>query len=37
MTDIMVGYLTKYGKPKFFVIHCSIEEFAGASLQLCNA
>ncbi len=37
MTDIMVGYLTEYGRPKLFAFHWSVEEFAGASLQFCNA
>jgi hypothetical protein len=37
MIDIMAWYLTKYGKPKFFAFHYSIEKIAGASLQLCNA
>jgi len=33
----MVGYLTKYGRPKLFTFHWFVEEFASASLQLCNA
>ncbi len=37
MTHIMVGYLTKYDRPRFFAFHWFVEEFAGASLQLCNA
>jgi hypothetical protein len=32
MTDIMVGYLIEYGRPKFFAFHWSGEEFVGASL-----
>ncbi len=33
----MVGYLTEYGRLKLFTFHWSVEEFASASLQLCNA
>jgi hypothetical protein len=33
----MVGYMTKYGKRKFFAFHWYVEEFACTSLQLCNA
>jgi hypothetical protein len=37
MIDIMGGYFTEYGRPKLFAFHSSIEEFASAILQLCNA
>jgi hypothetical protein len=35
--NIMVGYLTEHGRPKFFVFHWYVEKFVGASLQLCKA
>jgi hypothetical protein len=37
MIDIMVGYLTEYGRPWFFAFHWYAKEFSSASLQLCNA
>jgi hypothetical protein len=37
MTNIMAGYLIKYGRPRLFAFHESAEEFASASLQFCNA
>jgi hypothetical protein len=33
----MLGYLTKYGKPKLFAFHWSAKTFVGASLELYNA
>jgi len=32
MTNIMVGYLTEYGRPRLFAFHWSAKKFAGASL-----
>jgi hypothetical protein len=37
MTDIMVGYLIEYGRPKLFAFHEYAKEFASATLQLYNA
>jgi hypothetical protein len=37
MIDIIVGYLTQYDKPRFFIFHWFAKEFGGASLQLYKA
>jgi hypothetical protein len=38
INDIYNGrYQIEYGRTKFFAFHWSVKEFAGASLQFCNA